>query len=453
MAHPDFTFSRHIGLLAARAPEAAATPEGEAGMQETIARLESSGLRLRLYTLDAVADHADPVPGIDVAQHRLHASFARTWGRLRPHLNRVAIAPLRYLGVLGRAALRRRAGLAEFAAAVRMANTLHQDGIAHLHACDPASATLAELVASLGGLRFSVTMAAPTFDAADPRCIERSLTAAQFTLMPTDAALRAAKAIAPRAAVHRACPGVDARRYGPKLRRPAGVPLLLAVGEPRADWDLTPLIEACRMLARDGVALRCEVVGAARDLPRLQAHIDRCGLRDRVRLVGPLSASRLIERYARATVFVQIPGVAAQASVDGIPSGIPSGLLEAMAMGLPVIATRTPVNQECITHTSNGWLVPSGDAAQLFEAIQRLLVQPRLGERLGKEARETIVERFDGDAYLQTLQDLLEESSRHVTPAPARAFDDLTNPRPDRRAGFVLAGSAQGLATHELHHV
>jgi glycosyltransferase involved in cell wall biosynthesis len=448
MAHPNFAFSRHIGLLAARAPEGASSSEGEAGLQETRARLESSGLRLRLYAVDAVADDANPVAGVAASQHPLHAVFESGWSRVRPHLHRLAKAPLRYLGVLGQAALRGRAGLAEFAAAVRLANAVYQDRIAHLHACDPASASLAELVARITGLRFSVTMAAPAFNAADLRCIERSLTAAQFTLMPTEAALRAATAIAPRAAVHRACPGVDTRRHGPKLRRPASLPLLLAVGEPRAEWDLLPLIEACRMLTRGGVALRCEVVGAARDLPRMQAHIDRCGLRDRVRLLGPLSASRLIERYGRAAVFVQIPCVAAHVSVGAIPSG----LLEAMAMGLPVIATRTPVNEECIAHASNGWLAPSGDAQRLFEAIQRLLEQPRLGERLGNRARETIVERFDGDAYLQTLQRLLEQASQRVLPARARAFGDLTDPRPDRRAGFAWAGSAQRRATRKLHH-
>ncbi len=307
------------------------------------------------------------------------------------------------------------AGLAEFAQAVRLASLLRRDGIVHLHACDLNSASLAESAARLTGLRFSTSMASMPLDEENLRALQRSLSAAHFTLLPTDAALRAVKSMAPRAAVHRAYPGVDCRHYCPKLRgRPASVPLLLAVGEARAAWDLAPLIEACRLMAQSGVAMRCEVVGGARDLPRLQAQIDRCGLRDRMRLVGPLSAAKLMERYSRAAVFVAVPSAAAQPIV----AGIPAGLLEAMAMGLPVIATRTPASEECVTHASNGWLIAQGDAAQLFDAIQRLLVQPRLGESLGKQARETVIERFDSDANLHTLQRLLEAASRRAALAP-----------------------------------
>lgn len=448
MASSDFTRSRHIGLLGPRFPSAVDSAVGETGARETIAGLKRLGLRPRFYTPDEAAPdmRAPHLIGTPVE------SFIRHLGRMALHVHRLAIAPLRYLAALGSAVVRHRAGIVEFADAVRLASTLRRDGIVHLHACDSASSSLAETVARLTGLRFSMSMAltaSVTLDKADARSIKRSLTAAQFSLMPTDTALHAAKAIAPRAAVHRAYPGVDYRHYCPKLRsRPASVPLLLAMGEPHAHWDIAPLVEACRMLARSGMALRCEVVGAARDLPRMQAHIDRCGLRDRVRLVGPLSAGRLLERYARAAVFVQVPCVAAQPSL----AGIPSGLLEAMSMGLPVIAMRTPATEECVTHASSGWLVRSGDAAQLFEAIQRLLVQPRLGERLGKQARETVIERFDNDVNLHTLQRLLEAASQRAPIAPNHPFVGGPTAQATRSTGFCFATAPQRRGPHELQH-
>ncbi len=444
MAHPDFAFCRNIGLLVARSPLAAETAVGETGVRETIAGLERLGLRPRLYAMDAATQ--DAAPGVTA----FGAGETRAWSRIANHARRLKIAPLRYLTALAGAAWRRRAGLAEFGVAVRLANLLRRDGIVHLHAFDLSAASLSESVARLTGLRFSTSMAPVMLDEVNCRAVQRCLSAAHFALLPTDTALRTVQSIAPRAAVHRAYPGVDYRHYSPKLRgRPSSVPLLLAVGEPRAAWDLAPLIEACRLIAQRGIALRCEVVGGARDLPRLQALIDRSGLRDRVRLVGPLSASRLMERYSRAAVFVQVPSIATQPLL----AGIPAGLLEAMAMGLPVIATRTPATEECVTHASNGWLIPRGDAAQLCDAIQRLLVEPRLGEGLGKQARETVIERFDIDLNLQTLKGLLEEALPRVALAPHLAFRAVPLAHAACATGFRFAPAPHQHGQLDLHHV
>lgn len=440
MAHPDFPPRRHIGLLVARLPLSAATAQGETGVCETIAGLERLGLRPRLYALDAAADNAAPTPG---------AGRTQPLRQVATHLHRLAIAPLRYLCALAGAALHKRAGLAEFARAVRLAQTLQHDDIVHVHACDQACWSLAQSVARLSGMRFSTSLQSVPLDGANRRALQRFASAAHFTMLPTDAALRAVKEIAPRAAVHRAYPSVDSHIYCPKLRnRPASVPLLLAIGEARAQWDMAPLVEACRRLAQGGTVLRCEVVGAAHDLPRLQAQIDRCGLRDRVRLIGPLSASKLMERYSRASIFVQVPSEGSQASL----AGIPPGLLEAMAMGLPVIAARTPAAEECVTHASSGWLVASGDAAQLFEAIQRLLVEPRLGESLGKKARETALERFDSDTNLQTLQRLLEDASRRAARAAYHAVLEVRHAPAVLPIDVRFASVSEQRVPRELHH-
>ncbi len=441
MAHPDRTEPRHIGLLVARLPLPSTATDAETGVRDTLAGLERLGLRPRLYAVHEAADAALPEPGARHLQPLRHVAT---------HLKRLAAAPLRYLCAVTSGALRRRAGLAEFALAVRLARTLQRDGIVHVHACDLVCGSLAQCVARLTGMRFSTSLQSVPLDAANRRAIQRSASAAHFTLAPTDSALREVKAIAPHATVHRAYPSVDSRHYSPRLRsRPASVPLLLAVGEAHGLWDLAPLTEACRRLAQGGTVLRCEVVGAAHDLPSMQAQIDRSGLHDRMRLVGPLSASKLVERYARAAVFVQVPNVAAPASL----AGIPPGLLEAMAMGLPVIAARTPATEECVTHASSGWLVASGDAVQLFEAIQRLLVdEPRLGESLGNKARETVVERFDNDTNLHTLQRLLEESSRRAALAMNHTLPTARHVPTVLAIGTRFAAAASARVSHESHH-
>lgn len=449
MASPVFAARRHIGLLVNGPTSADPAGLDEAAICATIASLERLGLRPRVYALTALKVRAagdDPAAqnSIGTARRRV----MRSWVRALPHVHGLAISPIRYINALGHAALRSRAALGDFVDAVHLAGTLRRDGVVHLHACDPVSSSVAEAVARLTGLRFSMSLPSTSLDRANSHALKRSLTAASFTLMPTDAALQAAKAIAPSAAVHRAYPGVDYRRYSPKLRsRGTSVPLILARGEPRAPWELGTLIDACRELLASGLKLRCEVVGAARELLRMQAQIDRCGLHDCIRLVGPLSENQLLERYARAAVFVQVPGVSMPAS----SSGIPAGLLEAMAMGLPVVATRTPATEECVTHASNGWLVATGDAAQLCRALQDLLVQPRLGEGLGRQARETVVERFDNDVNLRTLQELLDAASQRTGLLPGRESPSLGVQRA-RRTELPRAPFANGHRAHELHH-
>jgi glycosyltransferase involved in cell wall biosynthesis len=226
------------------------------------------------------------------------------------------------------------------------------------------------------------------------------------------------------------------------------VPLVLALGEPRVQWDIGVLIEACRSLLAKGVSLRCEVVGPMRDLLRTQAQIDRHGLHDCIRLVGPLTEGQLAERYSRAAVFVQLPSMASAP----LPSGIPRGLLEAMAMGLPVIAERTRVAEECVTHGSDGWLVSRNDPNGLFEAVHAVLARPRLGERFGRQARETVIERFDNDVNLRTLQQLLENASRRMPPASVRAPGATRNLHTGRRPTAVPAQPGRGLTQPELHH-
>jgi glycosyltransferase involved in cell wall biosynthesis len=448
MASSIHTSHGHLGLLIERPLAAVDAAAGATGAGATIAGLERLGLRARTYALYGGMQSGSAAQGDGLARE----GFARWEARATLHLQRLATAPLHYLGALAGAALRGRAGWVEFDAAVQWADALRRDGVVHLHACDLACAALAASVARLTGLPFSIST--PSFepftlDVSTSRQLRSSLVAAQFALLPSDAALRAAQSIAPGAKVHRAYPGVDPQRYGPKLRhRHASIPLLLAVGEARAPWDLEPFIVAMRRLAESGVVLRCEVVGAARDLPRLQSQIDRCGLRDRVRLTGPLSANRLEERYARAAIFVQVPSATAhEAAAD-----IPAGLLEAMAMGLPVIAIRSPATEECVTHGHSGWLVTRGDAAQLFEAAQCMLVQPRLGENLGKQAHEVSVERFDRDVNLLTLQRLLEEALQRATRTSARRPVAERSAVTLSSAGLRLPTAPQRRGAPELHH-
>jgi glycosyltransferase involved in cell wall biosynthesis len=86
------------------------------------------------------------------------------------------------------------------------------------------------------------------------------------------------------------------------------------------------------------------------------------------------------------------------ADVFALPSrreGLPVALLEAMACGLPCVASRLPgATDTVITHEQDGLLVPPGDAVALATALCRVLADPGLAAQLGRAARKTVTSRF-----------------------------------------------------------
>jgi glycosyltransferase involved in cell wall biosynthesis len=123
----------------------------------------------------------------------------------------------------------------------------------------------------------------------------------------------------------------------------------------------------------------------------------RLGVSDRVRFTGFLRNP--YASLARAEVFV-------------LPSryeGFPNGLVEAMALGLPCVATRCPTGpEEILTDGADGLLVPVEDPGALAAAIERLLGDPALRERLGRAARER-VRAYDAPGIVRRFEALIEE--------------------------------------------
>jgi glycosyltransferase involved in cell wall biosynthesis len=99
----------------------------------------------------------------------------------------------------------------------------------------------------------------------------------------------------------------------------------------------------------------------------------------------------VIDAYRIADIFV-LPCVV---GADGSNDIIPNVILEAMAMGVPVVATRLTAIPELIEDGESGLLVPPNDAAALADAIERLIVDKSLRERLVANARAQVAERFD----------------------------------------------------------
>ena len=406
---------------------------------EEILGLERLGLSLRLYSL-APATDAITHPAVARVRAPLATVPESMRGKAREfaarHFRLLRAAPLRYLRALAAALRRGVRGLHDFARAGWLAAQLREDGVEHLHTHFISTpADVAELAGRMAALPFSISAHAKDIYLSDPTDLRRKLRSARFTVTCTDFNRKTLAAIAPQAPVHRMYHGVDHQFFHPKRRTPAqelqAVPLILSVGRLREKKGLDTLIDACGVLRERGQAFVCEIVGYGEEQGRLQAHIERQGLVDHVRLVGKLPREQVIARYARAAVYVQPSRIAA----DGDRDGIPNVLLEAMAMGLPVVASRISGIPELVGHCHNGLLVEPDEPEALADAITQLLKQPQLCADLGRRARQTVIASFDNDRNLTQLCELLEHrpaSSTDSMHAAAMPLDGMV-------AGALLA--------------
>ncbi len=168
-----------------------------------------------------------------------------------------------------------------------------------------------------------------------------------------------------------------------------------------------------------GTAARLEPQKGFDDL--LHAASLLAGLRDRTKLLIAGEGSRLEEcrrqaatlGLARRVVFLgQIAEMeqfywAVDAFVlASLYEGLPYALLEALACGRPAVATRTAGAEALIADKESGLLTPVADPEPLAAALNRILADPALAERLGAWGRTRIAERFRLDTWAQALSDL-----------------------------------------------
>ena len=179
-------------------------------------------------------------------------------------------------------------------------------------------------------------------------------------------------------------------RYASPRERP---PWIAAVGRLVEKKGFADLIEACAILrARGGgVDFRCDIVGTGPLEPVLQDLVQRHGLVGRVQLLGPRPRCEVIE-HIRGAAVLAAPCIVGS---DGDRDGLPTVLLEAMALGTPCVATSVTGIPELLTPGDAGLVVPERDPPALAMALERLLTDPRLRERVATQARRRMEADFD----------------------------------------------------------
>ena len=178
--------------------------------------------------------------------------------------------------------------------------------------------------------------------------------------------------------------GIDLERFGDRLRRSAR-PLrqLVTVGRLDPIKDQATLLRAVRVAADRIPEIRLDVVGDGPSRQDLEALRATLGLKDRVTFHG--YHADVAPFLAAADAFV----------LSSISEGVSIALLEAMASGLPAIATDVGGNREVIVDGVTGVLTPAGSADTLAAAIVRLESDPGGLERMGRASRRRVEEEFN----------------------------------------------------------
>jgi glycosyltransferase involved in cell wall biosynthesis len=201
-----------------------------------------------------------------------------------------------------------------------------------------------------------------------------------------------AEEFAPRLPIHVIPNGVDIKRFSSQNR----------------DWEPAHLLFTGRVVYQKGLDLLLNALSSLKDKKwhltivgdgpyreELQSLAHEMGIDDCVTFAGWVEKDRILHYYQKATLFV-------------FPSrheGMPNSVLEAMAMGLPVVASDIAGNRELVQDEKTGFLHPSRDIQRLAGALAALIDDQNLRKEMGKRSRKRIEEQF---TWKQTAQKYLE---------------------------------------------
>jgi len=189
--------------------------------------------------------------------------------------------------------------------------------------------------------------------------------------------------------------GVDPNQFKPRLE-PLGGPVILMASRMLWDKGVGELVEAARLLHQRGIAGKIVLVGGTDE--GNPASVSSSQLRK-------WQDEGIIEWLGHRD---DMPGIMASAHIVVLPSygeGLPKVLIEAGAAGKPVVATDVQGCRDIIQHGVNGLLVPPKNAVALAEALDQLIDDAELREKMGVEARKLILESYTNDHInRQTLE-------------------------------------------------
>ncbi|HET6942078.1 MAG TPA: glycosyltransferase family 4 protein [Sphingomicrobium sp.] len=192
--------------------------------------------------------------------------------------------------------------------------------------------------------------------------------------------------------------GIDLSHFQMRAARPqSSPPRLISVGRLSSEKGQIVLLRACKLLAGRGAKVHLTLIGSGPLEGLIRDEIAKEGMGDYVELTGELPPDEVRSKLEGSDVFC----------LTSFAEGLPISIMEAMAVGVPVIATSIAGIPELVVNGDTGLLVPPGNVDALAEALEKLLGDAKLRDKIVGAGRKRVEERHDRHRNGQAMFDLL----------------------------------------------
>jgi glycosyltransferase involved in cell wall biosynthesis len=182
---------------------------------------------------------------------------------------------------------------------------------------------------------------------------------------------------------------------------------LITIGSLQPYKGQEVLIRACQRLVERGIPFHCDIIGEGLLREKLAALIKDSGLAGKVTLLGAMTQEEVARRLPEADCYVQ-PSII---TPNGKMEGIPLALMEAMACGLPVVASSLSGIPELVRPAETGFLVPAGDDNSLADQLAKIYADPDPVRIIAQAGCETVRCEFNLSSQVHLLASLFETIS------------------------------------------
>jgi glycosyltransferase involved in cell wall biosynthesis len=212
--------------------------------------------------------------------------------------------------------------------------------------------------------------------------------------------------------------GVDVSSFSPVNRGPIPrAPRLLCVGTLHEVKGQRFLIEAIDCLRQRGIESTLQLIGDGDDFASLAQLARDLGLSNSITFSGALPRAEVLKAYGEADIVV----CPSAPSNDGRKEGIPVVLMEAMATGAPVVASRLAGIPELVVDGVTGLLADPASSVSLADRIECLVTDPGLAARLGQQGRLRVEQEFSAPRNAAMVAALIRG---HGDPAVGRTLPE-----------------------------
>lgn len=385
---------KRIGYLTSQYPAPSHT-----FIRREIAQLRKTSLDIAPYSIRSPVSGLDSPRDIAAQKETFYVLQAGLLTYARAHVRAVLRRPARYVSTLFKAMGHRVPGakalvwsVFHFAESIVLADRLERDGISHLHNhFANSAATVGMLAAGFNQISWSLTLhGISETDYPAGLLLARKIRAANFISCVSWFGRAQAMRIVPADQwdkFHTVRCGIALDELPPVVTRKPGRKhkQIICVARLSSEKGHPGLLRAFAGLIEDGHDAELVLVGDGPEQDIIEATCERLSIADRVRFTGRLSEKDTLAEIADSDLLV----------LPSFMEGLPVVLMEAMALGVPVVASRVAGVPELIDHGQSGLLFDPADWNGLESALTLSLADEGAATARAARAREKIIGEFD----------------------------------------------------------